>query len=129
MENTKEYEVLCPQCDEVFVVDVLWNWCPVCASNLEILSPKMPVVRYRMQLESPAKTQSRAAARKFEEETYTVRKVSAMTGFSRQTVSRMFEKEPGVIVVKRPETLRKRSYRSIRIPRAVYERVVRRFSV
>ena len=63
-----------------------------------------------------------------DKQAYTVAEVSAMTGFSRQTVTRMFEKEPGVIVVKRPETLRKRSYRSIRIPRAVFERVVRRLS-
>jgi len=60
---------------------------------------------------------------------YTVREVAALTGFSRQTVARMFEKEKGVLVVGRPETLHKRSYRSIRIPRAVYERVIRRLSV
>jgi predicted transcriptional regulator len=60
---------------------------------------------------------------------YTVQEIAAMTGFSRQTVTRMFEKEPGVLLVKRPETMHKRSYRSIRIPRAVYERVVRRLSV
>jgi len=63
-----------------------------------------------------------------EKQAYTVAEIAAMTGFSRQTVTRLFEKEPGVLVVKRPETLRKRSYRSIRIPRAVYERVVRRLS-
>jgi hypothetical protein len=38
-------------------------------------------------------------------------------------------KELGVLIVTRPETVRKRRYRSIRIPRAVYERVVRRLSV
>jgi hypothetical protein len=59
----------------------------------------------------------------------TVKEVSALMGFSQPTVIRMFEKEPGTIIVKRPETLRKRGYRSIRIPRAVYERVVRRLSV
>ncbi|MCU1320747.1 MAG: hypothetical protein JWM43_396 [Acidobacteriaceae bacterium] len=40
----------------------------------------------------------------------------------------MFEKEPGVLVIERKTTMRKRRYRSIRIPRAVYERVVRRIT-
>ena len=62
-------------------------------------------------------------------QTYTVRDVAELTGFSRQTVIRLFEKEPGVLIVKRPGALHKRSYRCIRIPRAVYERVMRRLTV
>lgn len=34
---------------------------------------------------------------------YTVAEVAALTGFSRQTVTRMFEKEKGVIILERPE--------------------------
>jgi len=64
-----------------------------------------------------------------EKHAYTVAEVAALTGFSRQTVTRMFEKEKGVLIVERPETLHKRKHRSIRIPRAVYERVIRRMSV
>jgi AraC-like DNA-binding protein len=64
-----------------------------------------------------------------EKHAYTVAEVAALTGFSRQTVTRMFEKEKGVLIVERPETLHKRKHRSIRIPRAVYERVIRRVSV
>jgi predicted DNA-binding transcriptional regulator AlpA len=64
-----------------------------------------------------------------EKQTLKVGEVAALMGLSRQTITRLFEKEPGVIIVKRPETVRKGSYRSIRIPRAVYERVVRRLSV
>ncbi|MDR3764443.1 MAG: hypothetical protein P4M01_10140 [Acidobacteriota bacterium] len=64
---------------------------------------------------------------------YTVAEVSALTGLSRQTVTRMFQKEPGVLVLKRPrvETMHKtkRVYCTIRIPRAVYERVVNRLTV
>jgi hypothetical protein len=60
---------------------------------------------------------------------YTVREVAALTGFSRQTVTRLFENEAGVLAIKRPEEMHKRSYRSIRIPRAVYERIVRRIAV
>jgi len=56
----------------------------------------------------------------------TVAEVAELTGFSRQTVTRMFEDEAGVLVINRVETMHKRSYRSIRIPRTVYERVIRR---
>lgn len=62
-------------------------------------------------------------------EAYTVQEVAGMTGLSRQTVTRMFEREPGVIILKRPETMHKRSFRTIRIPRAVYERVIARLMV
>ena len=58
----------------------------------------------------------------------TVAEVADLTGFSRQTVSRMFEDEPGVLVLTRPETLHKRSHRSIRVPRNVYDRVIRRIA-
>ena len=61
--------------------------------------------------------------------TYTVREVAELTGFSRQTITRMLETEKGVLVLSRPESLHKRSYRSIRMPREIYERVVRRISV
>ena len=66
---------------------------------------------------------------RIEKQIYTVKDIAAMMGFSQPTIIRMFEKEPGVLIVKRAETVRKRGYRSIRIPRAVYERVVRRLSV
>ena len=64
-----------------------------------------------------------------EMQTYSVAEVATLTGFSRQTVTRMFERERGVLILGRPESMHKRSYRSIRIPRAVYQRVVSRFTV
>lgn len=60
---------------------------------------------------------------------YTVAEIAAMTGFSRSTITRMFEREPGVMVLNRPESMHKQRYRSIRIPRTVYERVVNRLRV
>jgi len=59
----------------------------------------------------------------------TVAEAAELTGFSPQTVTRMFEREPGVLVLSRPESMHKRGYRSIRIPRAVYERVIMRIAV
>ena len=64
-----------------------------------------------------------------EKEVYTVAEVAEMTGFSVPTVIRMFEHEKGVIILGRPEKMHKRRYRSIRIPRAVYERVMGKITV
>jgi len=60
---------------------------------------------------------------------FTVAEVAQLTGFSRDTVTRLFEDEPGVLKLQRPETTHKRRYVSLRIPRHVYERVVARISV
>jgi len=64
-----------------------------------------------------------------EETPYTVAEIAALTGLSRRTVTRMFERERGVIVLERPESLHKRRYRSLRIPRHVYERVIEKITV
>lgn len=60
---------------------------------------------------------------------FTVNELSTMTGWSPQTITRMFEDEPGVFVLERPTKMNKRRYRSIRIPRAIYERVIRRYEI
>ena len=64
-----------------------------------------------------------------EKHVYTVAEVAALTGYSRQTITRMFEREKGVLIVDRRETMHKKRYRSIRIPHHVYERVIRRITV
>lgn len=63
------------------------------------------------------------------EAAYTVQEVAEMTGFSRHTIVRMFEHETGVLVLERPEIMHKRRFRTIRIPRHVYERVITRLMV
>ena len=64
-----------------------------------------------------------------EKQAYTVAEVAALTGFSGQTVTRVFRNEPGVLLMGRARSDKKRRYQSIRIPRAVYERVVCRLRV
>lgn len=64
-----------------------------------------------------------------EKETYTAAEVAALLGVSVWTVYRLFENEPGTLALARPEQTHKRGYRSIRIPRAVYERVRHRLTV
>jgi hypothetical protein len=49
---------------------------------------------------------------------FTVKEAAALTGWSRQTVVRRFEREPGVLI------LTVRGHRLITIPRAVLTRVL-----
>jgi hypothetical protein len=60
-----------------------------------------------------------------ETEVYTVADVVKMLHWSRRTIVRMFENEPGVLIIRKPNGER----RSLRIPRPVYQRVVRRLTV
>jgi AraC-like DNA-binding protein len=62
-----------------------------------------------------------------EETPYSINDVAKLTGYSPQMVTRLFENESGVLIVERQA--KKRNYRSIRIPRRVYERVIRKLSV
>jgi transcriptional regulator GlxA family with amidase domain len=59
---------------------------------------------------------------------YTVNEVAALTGFSRRTITRLFEHERGVLILERPEEKHKRRQRHLRIPRPVYERVINRLT-
>jgi hypothetical protein len=56
----------------------------------------------------------------------TVPQIASLTGRSRRTIIRWFEREPGVFVMDNPETLHKRRYRTLRIPITVFDRVMRR---
>jgi hypothetical protein len=54
----------------------------------------------------------------------TVPQIAVMTGRSRRTIIRWFENEPDIFIMDNPETMHKRRYRTLRIPRAVFERVI-----
>jgi hypothetical protein len=49
-----------------------------------------------------------------------------MWGFSRKTVRRLFENEPGIVEIGHEESRSKRSYKTRRIPESVLQRVHRR---
>ena len=50
---------------------------------------------------------------------YSVSEVAALTAFSRQTITRLFENERGVLILRRPRDDAQAPHRSIRIPQAV----------
>jgi hypothetical protein len=62
------------------------------------------------------------------DETYTIPEIAAKLKLSQQTALRMFEEEPGVIVLERPGKMHKRKYRTVRVPRHVYDRVIGRLA-
>ena len=65
-----------------------------------------------------------------EKQVYSVKEVCEMTGFSKQTITRIFENERGVYILERKKPGGKREhYRSIRIPAGVFKRVMRKNSV
>lgn len=64
----------------------------------------------------------------FSKPTLTVGEAAALSGLSHMTIRRLFERETGVTVLERPTTRNKRRYRSVRIPRAVFERVIGRLT-
>jgi AraC-like DNA-binding protein len=97
-------QIQCPDCKESYTRLSRWKFCPFCGNR-------------RPGVQRP----------------YCVSEVAALTGLSRQTVTRMFQAEKGVLILGRPrvETMHKtkRGYRSLRIPQCVYERVVAQLRV
>lgn len=57
---------------------------------------------------------------------YSAAEVADLWHLNVETIRRLFLEEPGVIVLQNPLTKGKRSYKTIRIPHSVLERVHRR---
>jgi transcriptional regulator GlxA family with amidase domain len=53
---------------------------------------------------------------------YTVAEVAKLMGYSPRSIVRIFESEPGVII-------RRGKRRTLRIPRAVFQRVLRKLTI
>lgn len=65
------------------------------------------------------------------EQHFSIAQIAERWCLSEDTVRRLFEHEPGVLVIEPPRgrMSRRRRYRTLRIPAAVVERVHRRLSV
>lgn len=59
---------------------------------------------------------------------YTPEELGREWHLSANTIRRMFLKETGVLIIKRPEKMNKRGYTTMRIPAAVADRVRARYS-
>jgi len=64
-----------------------------------------------------------------EDELFSVAEVAARLKISADTVTRLFENEPGVIDLGAPETLHKRRYRILRIPTSVLNRTLQKRTI
>jgi hypothetical protein len=66
----------------------------------------------------------------FDERHYSVAEIASMWNLSKDAVRRIFESEPGVLVLgDTSPRRRKRPYRTLRIPQSVVERVHSRCSL
>lgn len=54
--------------------------------------------------------------------------IGEMWGLSTDSVRRIFEREPGVLIIERDPSHKARRYRTLRIPQSVAERVHRRMA-
>jgi transcriptional regulator GlxA family with amidase domain len=60
------------------------------------------------------------------EKHFSVNELAEWWGLSERTIRRMFDSEPGVVVLERSETRFKRAYKTVRIPQSVAQRVYRK---
>jgi len=65
---------------------------------------------------------------RFQERHYTPAEIAEMWNLSRDVVRRIFEGEPGVLVIGDDGSRSKRRYHTLRIPESVMERVHRKLS-
>jgi len=59
----------------------------------------------------------------------TIKECSARLGLSEKTCRRIFKAELGTILLKRPGSGRKQVYCSVRVPEAVFLRVLKKMSI
>ena len=60
------------------------------------------------------------------EKHYSIVEISKLWALSQKTVRKIFENEPGVIQWGTAETMRKRGYRTLRVPETILQRVHRK---
>ena len=63
------------------------------------------------------------------ERCYSPEQIAELLAMSPDTVRRIFENEPGVLVFERPRVYGKRRYRTLRIPESVASRVYHRLAL
>ena len=74
----------------------------------------------------PEKCESHIPTPAVEEKHFTPEALAQSWGLSADTIRRLFENEPGVLVIERQRNRAARRYRTLRIPESVAARVHRR---
>lgn len=64
-----------------------------------------------------------------EDQMLSVAEVAREWGFSDDIIRRLFDKEPGVLILEGEPKTSRRAYRTLRIPRSVERRVYKRLAV
>ena len=70
----------------------------------------------------------KAPLARFQERHYSVSEIAEIWNLSRDVVRKIFEGEPGVLVIGNDRSRSKRGYHTLRIPESVMERVHRKMS-
>lgn len=81
-----------------------------------------------LKLESQRDGTAAERAPAFAVKHYSPAELGQLWGLSVETVRRMFEREPGVLIFENPERASERRRRTMRIPESIAERVYRRLS-
>lgn len=98
----------------------------VLEQHLEALNPHLPDTQAQTRARSAEPCISRIPE---SDRPYSINELSILHNLSRRTVIRLYEAEPGVIVLQAPREHQQsigRRYRTIRVPRYVYRRVLHR---
>src|SRR5215831_2435587 len=89
------------------------------------LAKRQEAMRRRAELDR----MRRADRTQLIEKPYTVREVCELTGWSVQTIIRIFTQERGTLIYEVDRPRQRASYRNIRIPRHVFRRVMQKLSL
>jgi hypothetical protein len=84
-----------------------------------IATPKLEAIRQ-------GREESAAGEPAFAERHYSPAELGKLWSLSADTIIRLFEREPGVLIFENPEKVSERRRRTMRIPESVAERVYRR---
>ena len=89
------------------------------------LAKRQEAMRRRAELDR----MRRADRTQLIEKPYTVREVCELTGWSVQTIIRIFTQERGTLIYEVDRPRQRASYRNIRIPRHVFRRVMQKMTL
>jgi hypothetical protein len=102
-------------------------------SDFRVHSSESVLSRFMKSQSHPSQVEEaipvRAASVETLERHFSISEISEIWNVSKDTVRRMFQDEPGVLILGRRPSRHKRGYTTLRIPQSVLERVHRKYSL